>query len=683
MFKIALSCVLVGSLVAGLQAESFEKTFTVAISNALTHHIEMVSSTFRYGAQNGGVERLEGNCFVAVPFIENPLFQAPWMPPSKMWLAISNRLQSIQLPPIKTESTTMSKAIGMIEKLLQESDVSTNAPLKLSYYQDKRGPEEDEYIVPLDLPATNGFALVQLLKHQQALGKCSRECKKKSINRFEFAYDSHDSPTNNLPDCCKEQAKPKIRSRLNLKDGEDIVSLFGDFDTCSFTRVYTVPNRFFKCYPTEEHLKSATKEKLGRIMQFDFSFVRLSNLVRVDHGGPLMHGRTFSEQMNYFEEQMLLPFYKSSAMWLKTCVSVGNGDERMLFAYASDEGSFGGIWRYCAVKGEDGILRDRFIPCPMPLGFVDKDTLQFFTHKEGVDATGQTKKEYFAYTTHQGAVFRFDGQQFIPITSECDPPSGHALHTPPEKTPSWFKSIVIPEFNIPKGTSIHHAIAYLENLLSSHGTPTNQHVRIALIKGEKKKLGSSLVERSNAASMFTNARDGLPALAMRSTSLHDALLLVSDTCGLYPVFNKETSTVELMDFETYFRKTSYEKEYLFHMSVGVKMPTLQDWERLFYDEHKIPREYLRITLCSPLTTGIIKIRVLPGHYDEQADNIIQTVCARYHLIRFTLESAQYERATLMLIDHDTGTERIYRTSYDPTGKQNERFEIRERILIPD
>jgi hypothetical protein len=683
MFKFSLSYVLLGSLASVLQAESLEKTFTVAVSNAVTHHIEMAPSTFRYGAQNGGVERLEGNCFVAVPFMDNPSFQSPWMPAPKMWLAISNRLQRIQLPPIKTESTTMSMAIGMIEKILQESDGSTNAPLKLSYYQDKRGSEEDEYIVPLDLPATNAFALTQLLRRHQELGKCSRDCKKESILRFKRVKDSQDSSTDYLPDCCKKQGKPLIRSRLNLKDGEDIVSLFGDFDTCSFTRVYTVPNRFFKCYPTEEHLKAATNEKLGRIMQFDFSFGRLSNLVRVDHGGPLMPGRTFSEQLNYFEEQMLLPFYKSSATWTKTCVSVGDGDERILFAYASDDGSFGGIWRYCAVKGEDGVLRERFIPCPMPLGFVDKDTLQFYTHREGVDATGQIKKECFAYTTHQGAVFRFDGQQFIPITSECDPSSGHALHAPPEETPSWFKSIVIPEFNIQKGTSIHHAIAYLENLLSSHGAPTNQHVRIVLIKGEKKKLGFSSVERSNPAGMFTNARAGLPALANRSISLHDALLLVSDICGLYPVFNKETATIELMDFDTYFRKTSYEKEYLFHMSVGVKMPTLQDWERLFYDEHKIPREYLRITLCSPLTTGIIKIRLLPGHYGEQADNIIQTACTKYHLKRFTLEHSQYEGETLMLIDNDTGAERIYRASYDPTGKRNERFEIRERRLTAD
>jgi len=291
MFKIALSCVLVGSLASVLQAESCEKTFIVAVSNAATHHIEMEPSTFRYGAQNGGVERLEDNRFVAVPFIENPSFQSPWMPTSKMWLAVSNRLQRIQLPPVKTESTSMSKVIGMIEKLIQKSEGPTNAPLKLSYYQDKRESEDDEYIVPLDLPATNAFALVQLLKHQQALGKCSRECKKNSINGFEFASDSHDSPTNNLPACCKKQGKPVIRSQLNLKDREDIVSLFGEIDVCSYIRVFAVPNRFFKCYPTEEHLKAAVEAKIGLTNQFDFGFYRPSNRLRVDHGGSAKYGR--------------------------------------------------------------------------------------------------------------------------------------------------------------------------------------------------------------------------------------------------------------------------------------------------------------------------------------------------------------------------------------------------------
>ena len=134
MFKLALSCVLAGGLASLLQAESLEKTFTVAVSNTATHHIEMVPATFRYGSQNGGVARLEGTRFVPVPFIEDPSFQTRGEHTPVFWLAVSNRLQRIQLPPIKIERTPMSKAIGMIEKLLQESDGTTNAPLKLSYY---------------------------------------------------------------------------------------------------------------------------------------------------------------------------------------------------------------------------------------------------------------------------------------------------------------------------------------------------------------------------------------------------------------------------------------------------------------------------------------------------------------------------------------------------------------------
>jgi hypothetical protein len=681
----------VGSLASVLQAESLEKTFTVAVSNAVTHHIEMVPTTFRYGATNGGVERLEDNRFVAVPFVENPSFQTPWKPPSKMWLALSNRLHCIQLPPIKIESTSMSKAIGMIEKIIQDAEGTTNAPLKLSYYQDKRETMEDEYIVPMDLPATNAFALVQLLKHQQALGKCSRECKKKSINGFEFTSDSHDSPANNLPACCKKQGKPVIRSQLNLKDGEEIVSLFGEIDVCSYIRVFAVPNRFFKCYPTEEHIKAAVEAKIGLTNQFGFGFCRQINCLRVDHGGSAKYGRTPWEQLTYFEEQMLLPFYQSSATWTKTCVSVGDGDERILFAYASDDGSFGGIWRYCAVKGKDGVLRDRFVPCPIPLGFVDVEGLNFIAHGEGLDAAGEIKKECFIYTTHQGNVFRFDGQQFIQIDTEWQVPQEtpkSSAHL--EREYPLLKSTVFPEVDIPKGMPFTNALAYIEQLtnlygpdqenLSRNSLATNRRIRIVLGKTASRHHDYSSSKKPSQAALSTNNFDVCPAISARFISLRDVLFLITGLYDLHPYFDQKEATIELMDYATYFRKASREKEYLLPARVGVKMPNLQDWERLFYEEYQIPRKELTIVSCSPLERGVLKIRVIPGPWSDLVDDIIQVICTRYSG-RFKLERHVRDGGIrLAWIDRDTDTEQFYRTQYDRTGKRTERFELPESVI---
>lgn len=657
MFKSTLSCVLLGSLASVLQAESFEKTFTLAVSNAATHHIEMLPSTFRYGSQNGGVERLEGNCFVSVPFIENPSFQSPWMPPSKMWLTLSNRLQSIQLPPIKTESTTMSKAIGMIEKLLQESDGSTNAPLKLSYYQDKRESEEDEYIVPLDLPATNAFALTQVLRHHKALVK--------------------DNPVR--------------RSQLSLIAGEDSISLFSEIGGCSYIRVFEVPNRFFKSYPIEEHLKAAVATETGLTNQFFFGFYRQDNRLMVNHGGSIKYGRTPWEQLNYFEEQMLLPFYKSSATWTKTCVSVGDGNERMLFAYASDEGSFGGIWRYCAVKGEDGVLRDRFVPCPIPLGFVDVEALQFIAHGEGLDAAGEIKKECFIYTTHQGTVFRFVGQQFIQIDTEWQVPQETQKSSAHVEYP-LLKAIVFPEVDIPKGMPFTNALAYIEQLTSlygpdqeslSHNSPTtNRCIRIVFNLNEKRNQEHSSSTKPPHSALSTNSFDVCPAISARFISLRDVLSLITGEHNLYPYFDQEQVTIELMDYATYFRKASREKEYFFPARVGVRMPNLQDWERLFFVDYQIPKKELTIVSCSPLERGVLKIRVIPGPWSELADDIVQVICARYSG-RFKCERHVRDGGIrLVWIDRDTDTEQFYRTQIDPTGKRTERFEL-PKPLIPD
>lgn len=655
MFKIALSCVLLGSLASVLQAESLEKTFTVAVSNAVTHHIEMVPSTFRYGAQNGGVARLESNRFVPVPFVENPSFQSSRVPIPKMWLALSNRLQRIQLPPIKIESTSMSKAIGMIEKLLQESDGSTNAPLKLSYYQDKRESEEDEYIVPLDLPATNAFALTQLLRRHKDLVK----------------------------------GKPEIRSKLVLKDGEDIVSLFGEIDVCSYIRVFAVPNRFFKCYPTEEHIKAAVEAKIGLTNQFNFGFYRQINCLRVDHGGSAKCGRTPWEQLTYFEKQMLLPFYQSSATWTKTCVSVGDGDERILFAYASDDGSFGGIWRYCAVKGKDGVLRDRFVPCPIPLGFVDVEGLNFIAHGEGLDAAGEIKKECFIYTTHQGTVFRFDGQQFIQIDQEWQVPQETQKSSAQVEYP-LLKAIVFPEVDIPKGMPFTNALAYIEQLtnlygpdqenLSRNSLATNRRIRIVLGKTASRHHDYSSSTKPSQAALSTNNFDVCPAISVRFISLRDVLILITGLYDLHPCFDQKEATIELMDYATYFRKASREKEYLLPARVGVRMPNLQDWERLFYEEYQIPRKELIIVSCSPLERGVLKIRAIPVPWSELVDDIVQVICKRYSG-RFKCERHVRDGGIrLVLIDHDTGTNQIYRTQIDPAGKRIERFELPEPVI---
>lgn len=641
MFKSILSCVLLGSLASVLQAESFENTFTVAVSNATTQQIEMVPLTFRYGDTNGLVGRVEGNRFVAVPFIEDTSFQSPWIPTSKMWLAVSNRLQRIQLPPIKIESTSMAKAIGLIEKIIQDAEGPTNAPLKLSYYQDKKESEEDEYIVPLDLPATNAFALTQVLRRHKELVK--------------------DNPVR--------------RSQLLLIAGEDNISLFSEIGSCSYIRVFALPNRFFKCYPTEEHLKAAVETEIGLTNQFFFGFYRQDNRLMVNHGGSLKCGRTPWEQLAYFEKQMLLPFYESSATWTKTCISVGDGNERMLFAYASDEGSFGGIWRYCAVRGEDGVLRDRFIPCPIPLGFIDVEVLQFIAHGEGLNAAGEIKKECFVYTTHQGTVFRFDGEQFIQIDAEWQVPQETQKSSAPVETEyPLLKAIMFPEVTIPKGMLFTNALAYLEQLtnlygpnqedLSRNNTATNRRVRIVLGKTSPKDF------------------DACPAISTRFISLHDALFLIADVYDLHPYYDQNEATIELMDYASYFRKASREKEYLFPARVGVRMPNFQDWERLLYEENQIPRKMLTIVSCSPLERGVLKIRVIPGPWSDLVDDIVQVICARYSG-RFTCERHVSDGGIrLVLVDHDTGTNQTYRTQIDPAGKRTERFEL-PKPLIPD
>jgi hypothetical protein len=640
MLKIALSCLLFGSLASVLHVESHESTFIVGVSNAVTHRVDRVPSTFRYASTNGLVERLEGNRFVPVPFIEAPSFQSSRVPIPKMWLAVSNRLQRIQLPPIKIERMTLSKAIGLIEKIIQDAEGSTHAPLKLSYYQDKRESEKDEYIVPLDFPATNAFALTQVLRRHQAL------------------------VTDN----------PVRRSQLSLIAGEDRISLFSEIDSCSYIRVLEVPNRFFKSFPIEEHLKAAVEAKLGLTNQFFFGFYRQDNRLMVNHGGSIKYGRTPWEQLAYFEEQMLLPFYQSSAMWLKTCVSVGDGNERMLFAYACDEGSFGGLWRYYAVKGEDGVLRDRFVPCPIPLGFVDVEALAFIAHGEGLDGAGEIKKECFVYTTHQGAVFRFDGEQFIQIESEWQlPQDTPKSSTNLENECPLLNEIMFPEVTIPKGMLFTNALAYIEQLtniygpnqenLSLNSPTTNRRIRIVLGKTS------------------TKAFDACPAISARFISLHDALFLIADVYDLHPYYDQNEATIELIDYATYFRKASREKEYLFPARVGVRMPHLQDWERLFYEEYHIPRKELAIVSCSPLERGVLKIRVIPGPWSELADALIQNICTRYSG-RFTLERHVREGGIrLVWVDQDTDTEQFYRTQIDSTGKRTERFEL-PKPLIP-
>jgi hypothetical protein len=612
---------------------------------------------FRYGDTNGLVGRLECNCFVAVPFIENPSFQSSRVPTPKMWLAVSNRLQRIQLPPIKIERMSMSKAIGMIEKVIQDSEGTTNTPLKLSYYQDKRESEDDEYIVPLDLPATNAFALTRVLRRHKELVK--------------------DNPVR--------------RSQLRLIAGEDCISLFSEIDGCGFTKVFEVPNRFFKYYPTEEHLKAAVETKIGLTNQFGFGFYRQINRLRVDHFGSVKYGRTPWEQLADFEEQMLLPFYESSATWTKTCVSVGDGNERMLFAYVSDEGSFGGIWRYCAVRGEDGVLHDRFIPCPIPLGFVDVEALQFIAHGEELDAAGKIKKECFVYTTNKGTVFRFDGQQFIQIESEWQVPE----ETPKssanlEREHPLLKSVVFPEVDIPKGTPLTNALAYIEQLINDYGPDqedlalnsptTNRRIRIVLGKVASRHHDPSSSKKPSQVMPSTNDFNACPALSSRFISLHDTLALISDLYDLYPCFDQEQATIELTDYATYFRKASREKEYLFPARVGIKMPHLQDWERLFYEEYRIPRKELNIVSCSPLERGVLKIRVIPGPWSELADDLIQDICSRYSG-RFKLERHVRDGGIqLILVDQDTDTKLLYRTSYDDSGKRIERFKIQERAI---
>jgi len=658
MIKSILSCVFFGSLASVIQAGSYEKTFSVAVSNTLTHQVEIMPLTFRYGDTNGLVGRMEGSRFVAVPFIEDPSFQTRGEHIPAFWLALSNRLQRIQLPPIKIESTSMSNAVGMIEKLLQASEGPTNAPLKLSYYQDKRETEEDECIVPLDLPATNAFALTKLLRRHKELVK--------------------DNPVR--------------RSQLRLIAGEDIVSLFSEIDDCSsYIRVFAMPNRFFKCYPTEKHLKGAVEIKIGLTNQFDFCFYRQLNRLRVNHSGSVKYGRTPWEQLADFEEQMLLPFYKSSTTWRKTCVSVGDGNERMLFAYASDEGSFGGIWRYYAVRGEDGVLHDRFIPCPIPLEFVDVEALQFIAHGEELDATGKIKKECFVYTTNKGNVFRFDGQQFIQIDTECqviEKTQKSSAHI--EEEYPLLKSVVFPEVDIPKGTPLTNALAYIEQLINDYGPDqedlalnsptTNRRIRVVLGKTVSQHHDHSSSTNHPQVELAKKGLDACPALSMRFFSLYDTLALISHLYDLHPYYNQKEATIELLDYATYFRNASREKEYPFPARVGVRMPHLQDWERLLYDEYQIPRKELTIVSCSPLERGVLKIRVIPGPWSELADDIVQVMCTRYSG-RFTLERHVRDGGVrLVLVDQDTDTNQFYRTQIDPGGNRTERFEIPPTII---
>jgi len=700
MIKSILSCVFFGSLASVIQAESLEKTFTVAVSNDVTHQMEMVQATFRYSTTTGLVGRLEGNRFVPVPFIS----------PKHLYLLTDRmdmirRLQTIQLPPIKIGSMTLSNAVNRIEELIRKADTSGQPPICVSY-RDRKKPVGEVSIIPLDIPATNAFAILKLFNcYSCNLIKCSRDCiKTLPLNVMDNISEGNFFGPNHMdPDCCKSNVSVRAIPIVFARNGEVIVKLFGNEDWgCSIIRCYRVPPSFFKRYPSEVLFTKAIEDKMGLKNQFFVDFNRSFNLIRVDHGGSVNFGFDYDDQLSCFEEQMLAPFYETFNEWPKTCISVGQGNERMILAYSSEEESITGIWRYDAEKGVDGVLRDRFIPCKLPRGFFDVNSLQFLTHEEGLVTAGKTNEEWFAYATNAETVFRFDGQQFIPIPLDIPPKQEHAQ--PEDDINNLYpllKYIVLPEVRITKGMTFTNALAYIEELtnlylpsdrvqeidgLACAGATTNRRIRIVL--GQFKNKGPMKIssQKTNLVDCSINNRETSSALSANFITLDNLLSLVTSLFvdyKLYPLVDQKNAMIELVDFETYFSKASIKKEYVFHMSVGVNMPTLQDWERLFYEKNSIPRDYLRITYCSPLKVGIIKIQVIPGEYAVLVDELIQAVCLRYHTKRFTMEKQTTNgKKQLILVDNDTGTEWLYRTSYDTSGKRIERFEIQERVIIP-
>jgi hypothetical protein len=573
-------------------------------------------------------------------------------------------------------------------------------------YQDSKKPIGDVSIIPLDLPATNALAFLKLFNcHSCNLIKCSRDCKKALPLNVMDNISEVDlfGPNHMNPECCKSNVSVRAIPIVFARNGEVIVKLFGNEDWyCSVIRCYRIHPSFFKRYPSKTLFTKAIEDIMGLNNQFFVDFNPLINSIRVDHGGSVSFGFDLVDQLSYFEEQMLAPFYETFNEWPKTCISVGQGNERMILAYSSAEESVTGIWRYDAEKGVDGVLRDRYIPCKLPRGIFDVNSLQFLTREEGLATARKTNKEWFAYASNAGTVFRFDGEQFIPIPLNIQPKQEHAQ--PEEDTNNPYpllKYIVFPEVRIPKGMTFTNALAYIEELtnlylpsdrvqeidgLACAGATTNRRIRIVL--GQLKNKGQMKIssQKTNLVDCSINNRETSSAFSANFITLDNLLSLATSLFvdyKLYPLVDQKNAMIELVDFETYFSKVCIKKEYVFHMSVGINMPTLQHWERLFYENNAIPRDYLRITDCSPLKAGILKIQVVPGEYAVRADEIIQSVCLRYHTKRFTMEKQTTNgKKQLILIDSDTGTEWLYRTSYDTSGKRIERFEIQERAIIP-
>ena len=679
MFKFALSYVLLGSLASVLQAESLEKTFTVAVSNAATHHIEMAQSTFRYGATNGLVERLEGNRFVPVSFISPENLYL-----SKDRLDLIRRLQTIQLPPIMIESMPLSNAVKRIKELIRNADTTTHTPVRLSY-RDSKKSAGNVHLIPLNLPATNALSFLRFLNGNSSVTKCSPNC------RRSLPFNAMDNspapdvfaPKRRDPDCCTSNQSFGGSTIVMIRNGELIIKIWGVEDWgCGLTRCYRVPPVFFKHYPSEDLFVNAIEAKMGLNNRLTVAFSQVPNFLRVEYCGRIDFGFDELDQLSYFEEQMLTPYFRAFLGWPKTCLSVSDGNERMLFAYASDEGSFGGIWRYCAVRGEDGVLRDRFIPCPIPRGIEDIEALKFIAHGEGVDTSGQIKKKWFAYTTNRGTVFRFDGEQFIQIESEWQAAQEPMIVSGRvNKDSPLFMSIILPEFQVPKGLSISNAIFCIEQLMNDYITTTNHHVHVVLNKNRVQKQEPASPEKYAPFVLPVKNKYVLPKLFGQPMTLHEAIKQLAYSSGIYPVFDDTHAKIELTDdYADYFRKASREKEYRIPARVGEKMPRVEDWERLFYEDYLIPREDLRIVSCSPLGTGVLKIRFVPGPWSEFIDSIVPSVGTRYPG-RFQLERHVRDGGIrLVLVDHDTGTNQTYRTQIDPTGKRTERFELPEPLI---
>lgn len=643
-------------LITVAYAEPVTQTFLVSVSNAMSGRLETVPVTLRFGETNGVIERLDGERFVQVPIRVKSGDTSQEKAMDRERLNLIRRLQRIQLPALKSGPLTLSNAVELITDTIHRADMSTQVPIRLRY-QDKKGPHRSTYLLPLDIPATNAFAVLCELSTQSCL---DRPPVRKTGEYQPVARSEEESPDLIAPVGWAYEGDWNSIV-VFIRDGCVVVKPFGIEDWyCGVTRFYEVPKCFFSRFASEVIFACLAKNRLGLSDEISFQFLRKSQRLRVDFCGTPKFGFDVFDQLAYFEEHVLAPLIGECEQPQQfTCIPVDDGQRRLVLARATHAGGFLGTWCYVAEQGVDGMWREAFEVCPLAVGRVDDErvVLTQACVEEGQNKFfGRRPKRNvcWAYTSDDGAVFRFEHDRFVPVECQPDPVPLHAKTdtAPKDKRASLLDGVVVPDFRM-INDPITNGIAQIQAIIDASPAPANQ-IRIVL-----------------NPEGFPDAATTVSTLSTRFVNAHDLLKTLADITGLQLIYNEQDKRAELVSQSVYTQRMSRVRTYQLPPRLWERLPTKEAWERLIGEDGCS----LFVDAYSPKTCSL----AVRSAYGEDglvvADNIVEGLYTAFPG-RFTLETNELRgRHEFVLTDTYRNIVRRYRSGIGKDGKRWERFEV--------